>query len=161
MVYRTAVARVIFAGLVALATASGSRADTPPIAIDGLVKQAQRVTADDLRRLPPIERHVTFQTDHGEQNATYTGVLLWSLVERAGVNDPAKWGELRHVLAVTAADGYLLLVSLGEIDPNFGDAPAMLAYEQDGKPLPALRLIFAGDRHGARDVRDVVRIEVR
>jgi DMSO/TMAO reductase YedYZ molybdopterin-dependent catalytic subunit len=138
-----------------------TRADRPPLAIDGLVKQAQHVTADDLRRLPPVERRVTFQTDHGDQTATYKGVLLWTLVARAGINDPAKWSDLRHVVAVTAADGYLLMVSLGEIDPNFGNAPVLLAYEQDGKPLSALRLIFPGDKHGARDVREVVRIEVR
>ncbi len=65
------------------------------------------------------------------------------------------------MLAVTAEDNYLLMVSLGEIDPNFGNAPAMLAYARDGQPLPALRLVFPGDKHGARDVRDVVRIEVR
>ncbi|HEX4194500.1 MAG TPA: molybdopterin-dependent oxidoreductase [Stellaceae bacterium] len=141
--------------------ASVVRADTKPVVIDGLVKQRQQVTGDALRRLPSVERQVTFETDHGPQTAIYTGVLLWRLIQRAHVDDPAKWGELRHVLAVTAGDGYLLMVSLGEIDPNFGNAPAMLAYAQDGQPLPTLRLVFPGDKHGARDVRDVVRIEVR
>lgn len=88
-------------------------------------------------------------------------MLLWTLIERAKVDDPAKWGELRHVLAVTAQDGYLLMVSIGEIDPNFDNAPVMLAYARDGKPLPALRLVFPDDKHGERDVRDVMRIEVR
>lgn len=138
-----------------------ARADSKPITLDGLVQQPQQITADALRQLPPVERRVTFGTDHGPQAATYTGVLLWGLIDRAKVNDTAKWGELRHVLAVTAADGYLVMVSIGEIDPNFGDSPVMLAYAQDGKPLPALRLVFPGDKHGARDVRDVVRIEVR
>jgi hypothetical protein len=53
------------------------------------------------------------------------------------------------------------MVSIGEIDPNFGNAPVMLAYAQDGKPLPTLRLVFPSDKHGARDVRDVLHIEVR
>jgi DMSO/TMAO reductase YedYZ molybdopterin-dependent catalytic subunit len=144
-----------------LTGAPAAWSDTPPVTIDGLVKAAQHVTADDLHPLPAVERRVTFATDHGPQTATYKGVLLWSLVARAGVNDPAKWGELRHVAAITASDGYLVMISLGEIDPNFGNAPAMLAYERDGKPLAALRLVFPGDRHGARDVRGVVRIEIR
>jgi len=116
-----------------------ARADSSPVTIDGLVKNAQKVTGDELRQLPAVERRVTFQTDHGPQTATYTGVQLWTLIERVQVNDSAKWGELRHVLAVTAADGYLLMVSLGEIDPNFGNASAMLAYARDGQPLAALR----------------------
>lgn len=161
MRYRMMVVGVAFAGVLALAPLGAPRADTPPVTIDGLVKQTQHLTADDLRRLPGVERAVTFQTDHGARMATYTGVLLWTLVARAGVDDSAKWGDLRHVLAVTGADGYRLMVSLGELDPNFGNAPAMLVYAQDGKALPALRLIFPGDVHGARDVRDVVRIEVR
>ena len=136
-------------------------AQTPPVAIAGLVKHPLQVTDTDLRALPAVERQVTFQTDHGEQTATYKGVLLWTLIERAGVDDPRKWGELRHVMAVTAADRYLLMVSVGEIDPNFGGALAILAFDENGKPLPALRLIFPGDIHGARDVRAVVRIEVR
>lgn len=151
-------AHTVFAVFLA---AGAARADSKPVVIDGLVKQPQQVTADVLRQLPAVERQVTFLTDHGPQSATYTGVLLWALVDRAQINDPAKWGELRHVLAVTAEDGYLLMVSLGEIDPNFGNAPVLLAYARDGKPLPTLRLIFSGDKHGARDVRDVVRIEVR
>lgn len=141
----------------------GARAagEPPAVAIDGLVKQAQHITADELRRLPATRREVTFQTDHGDQKATYVGVLLWTLVERAGVDDPAKWGELHHVMAVTAKDGYLVMLSLGEIDPNFGNAPIMVAYERDGKPLDMLRLVVPGDRHGARDVRDVLRIEIK
>lgn len=138
-----------------------AQADTPPVAIDGVVKQTEQVTADDLRRLPAVERQVSFETDHGTQTATYTGVLLWTLIAQAGVNDSAKWGELRHVVAVTAKDKYVVMLSIGEIDPNFGNTPAMLAYAANGKPLDALRLVVPGDRHGARDVRDVVRIEVK
>jgi DMSO/TMAO reductase YedYZ molybdopterin-dependent catalytic subunit len=136
-------------------------ADSKPITIDGHVKEAQQVTADELRRLPPVERRVTFDTDRGPQSAIYTGVLLWTLIDLAKVDDAAKWGELRHILAVTADDGYLLMVSIGEIDPNFGNAPVMLAYARDGHPLPALRLVFPSDKHGAGDVREVLHIEVR
>jgi len=150
---------VVFLAL--LLAVAGARADSKSVTVDGLVKQPQQVTADALRRLPPVERRVTFDTDRGPQSATYTGVLLWTLIDRAKVDDAAKWGELRHVLAVTAADGYLLMVSIGEIDPNFGNAPVVLAYARDGQPLPVLRLVFPGDKHGARDVRDVVHIEVR
>jgi hypothetical protein len=140
--------------------ANSALADSKPVTIDGLVKQPRRVTATRCAgfggRAPRDVRDRS-----GRKSATYTGVLLWTLIDRAKIDDAAKWGERRHVIAVTAAEGYLLMVSVGEIDPNFGNAPAMLASRRDDQPLPALRLVFPGDKHGARDVRDVVRIEVR
>jgi hypothetical protein len=30
---------------------------------------------------------VTFETDKGEKSGRYTGVLLWSLIEKAGLTD--------------------------------------------------------------------------
>ena len=45
--------------------------------------------------------------------------------------------------------------------PRNGASCGILAYTRDGKPLPALRLVFPDDKHGARDMRDVARIEVR
>jgi DMSO/TMAO reductase YedYZ molybdopterin-dependent catalytic subunit len=143
-----------------LRAAEGS---APLVVIDGLVKHSLHVSAEDLRGMPTVRREVSFLTDHGEQKATYVGVLLWDVVQRSGIDDTAKWGELRHVMAVTGKDGYLVMLSFGEIDPNFGNAPIMIAYERNGQPLEAggLRLVVPGDRHGARDVRDLVRVEVR
>jgi DMSO/TMAO reductase YedYZ molybdopterin-dependent catalytic subunit len=140
------------------ALAAGASA---PIVIDGAVRHPLRLTASDFRAMPPVKRTVTFQTEHGPSTSTYVGVLLWSLLARAEVNDAAKWGELRHVITVTGSDGYFVMISLGEIDPNFGNAPMMVAYERDGEPLDAPRLIAPGDKHGARDVRDLVHLQIR
>jgi DMSO/TMAO reductase YedYZ molybdopterin-dependent catalytic subunit len=151
---------LLFSGLAGRALAAD---DAATLLLDGLVKQPQNLTAEDLRGMPPMQREIAFQTEHGEHKATYTGALLWDVVQRAAVNDPAKWGELRHVMAITGKDGYVVMFSLGEIDPNFGNAPIMIAYEQNGKPIEGggLRLVVPGDRHGARDIRDVVHIEIR
>jgi DMSO/TMAO reductase YedYZ molybdopterin-dependent catalytic subunit len=136
--------------------------DSPPVVIDGLVKHSLQVGAADLRAMPSVTREVSFQTDHGPQKATYRGVLLWTLIAQAEVNDGAKFGELRHVMAITGKDGYLVMFSLGEIDPNFGQAPIMVAYERDAQPIAGgLRLVVPGDVHGARDIRDLVHIEIR
>ncbi len=80
--------------------ASGVRADSKPVAIDGLVQQPQRVSADTLRRLPSVERQVTFQTDHGTRTATYTGVLLRTVIERAPVS-----GEMGRAPSCARGDG--------------------------------------------------------
>ncbi len=157
--------RALIAFLVLLlAAAAGSvrAADDAAVVLDGKVKTALHLTAGDLRKMAPVKREVAFLTDHGPQKATYTGVLVWTLVARAGLDDPEKkWPELRHVIAVTGKDGYVVLFSLGEMAPEFGNAPIMLAYARDGAPLADLRVLAPGDQHGARDVRDVVRLEVR
>ena len=50
---------------------------------------------------------------------------------------------------MSAKDGYHVVLSGDELDPNFGNAPMLLAWEQDGAPLSAedgpLRLAVPGD----------------
>jgi len=157
------VRRILLALALLAAAAGGVRAadEAASVVLDGKVKTALHLNAADLRKMPAVEREVSFLTDHGPEKAKYKGVLLWALVARAGIDDAAKWPELRHVVAVTGTDGYVVLFSLGEIAPDFGNAPVMLAYDRDGKPLDRMRVLAPGDRHGARDVRDVVRLEIR
>jgi hypothetical protein len=50
--------------------------------------------------------------------------------------------------------------STGEIAPDLGGKPALVAYERDGKPLDDFRIVMPGDKHGARNVRDVAAITV-
>ncbi len=67
-------------------------------------------------------------------------------------------------MIVTAGDGYTLVLSAGELAPELGDAPVLLAHAREGQaiaPARSPRLIVPGDRRGARSVIDVARIEVR
>jgi hypothetical protein len=105
-----------------------------------------------------------FQTSHGMEKSSYSGVLLWRLLaEAGGIDDPTKGAELRHTISITRRDGYVVIISTGEIAPDFGGKPAMIAYERDGVELgeQGLRAVMPGDRHGGRYVRDVVEIEVK
>jgi hypothetical protein len=62
---------------------------------------------------------VTFETDQGEKSGRYTGVLLWSLIEKAGLADvSAKNAALRHTLLITGRDGYAVALAVGEVDPH-------------------------------------------
>ncbi len=70
---------------------------------------------------------------------------------------------------MTATDGFRAVVSLGEIHPNFGNRPAIVAYEtESGDGLGtagALRLIIARnattpETAGARQVSNVAEIQV-
>ena len=145
-------------------SAPGAATPSTGLVLDGKVKHPQRVNADFLRRLPAEHLEVSFQTAHGTEKSSYTGVLLWTLLaEAGGIDDPEKGAELRHTINITGRDGYWVVISTGEIAPDFGAKPAMLAYERDGQELGnnGLRVVMPGDKHGGRYVRDVVEIEVK
>ena len=68
--------------------------------------------------------------------------------------------ELRHAIRITAKDGYVVVTSTGEIAPDFGGKNALVAYERHGKPLEDFRIVMPGDKHGGRNVREVITIAV-
>ena len=152
--------------VVALAlTAAPALAQSPPaLAVGGVVKSPRSFTLAELQALPWTTADATFDTGHGPRHGTWLGVALWTLLDHAGGLDAPAQEAVRHWLTVTGRDGYTVVLSLGEIDPAFGHAAALIAWSEDGKPLdPAqgLRLILPGDRSDGRDVRDVVTIAVK
>jgi hypothetical protein len=66
---------------------------------------------------------------------------------------------------VTGADGYQVALGWGELDPEFGAAPIMLAYLSDGQPMGdkqgMARLVVPGDKRGGRYVSTGKSIELR
>jgi len=133
----------------------------------GLVATPGAVSVADMQTLTRRTVEVTFQSGSGEQHHTYAGVLLWDVVNRATMQltPDRKNDVLRKYVVITARDGYEAMVSLGEIDPNFGNRPYLLAWEQDGQPLTGddgpIRLVTPGDVKGGRYVTGVITIEVR
>lgn len=119
------------------------------------------VTAADLAALPQHRQSATFQTGHGAQQTNYGGALLWDAV-RPSLPPGAPKTHVRYTVLVIGADGYVAAVAEGEIDPAFEGKSILLAHPLDaaGQPTAALRLVVPGDRHGARYVENVVRLEV-
>lgn len=114
-------------------------------------------------QLPALEQRVSFFTGHGTEQATYTGALLWSVLEKAGALSGEPRGRLRRVVAVIGRDGYVVAVALAEIDPEFEGSRSYLYIGRMVSHLPGneLRLVVPGDRRGRRSVRDVMRIGLR
>jgi hypothetical protein len=106
---------------------------------------------------------VSQKTEKGPFAGTFHGVLLWTLVNTAGLeNGPRRHAILRHAILVEAvADQYATIVSLGEIHPELGNGQVILATSQDGRPLAQPRLIVPGDLKAAREVRNVTNVEVQ
>jgi hypothetical protein len=133
------------------------------VSLGGKVRHPQQLSLDALQKLPAEQVKVSYQAGHSLEEASFTGVPLWTLLGEAGeIDDPAKRAELRHVIRITGRDGYLVVISTGEIAPDFGGKPALLAYQRNDE-APAetgFRPVMPGDKHGGRYVRDVVSIEV-
>jgi len=138
-----------------------AEAQSPTLSLEGKVKTPQHWSLDDLKKMPAQHADVTYQTEKGPVTASFTGVLLWSLIEAAGgIDDPAKGAAVRHPIRITATDGYVVVTSTGEISPDFGAKDTLVAYERDGKPLTDFRIVMPGDKHGGRNIHDIVTISV-
>lgn len=128
--------------------------------LDGRVVE---VSAADLAALP---RQTLSLTAHGETHV-YQGPTLASVLERldARLEQRLRGAALKTYVVVRAADGYVVVFSLAEIDPAMSPTVVILADEADGAPLSAeegpLRLIVEGDARPARSVRQVTAIELR
>ena len=136
--------------------------------IAGAVQTPKTYKRADLLREPVTTETVYFSTGAGPVQASYTGVLLWTLLQEVGIkaNANIKNDILRHTVTLTATDGYQVVISAGEIDPAFGGEQAIVAYDQDGKPLTGTtggfaRLVMPGDKAGGRAVQSITRIEVQ
>ncbi|MGT2491691.1 molybdopterin-dependent oxidoreductase [Cupriavidus basilensis] len=86
-------------------------------------------------------------------NTTYTGVSLWDLINAAdiSVNRAVKNDILRGYVVATGSDGYHVVISLGEISPEFGNQPDLIAYRANGAPLTSngfARLVVPNDIKG-------------
>jgi DMSO/TMAO reductase YedYZ molybdopterin-dependent catalytic subunit len=155
--------RQLLSALAAAWLSCGMTAAWAQVAVTGAVAKPLTLTAADLAAEPQVTLHVTFNTSHGAETADYTGVPLWSVLQKAGlVDNPAKGGHLRNGILVTGADGYGALLSVGELDPDFANDGTILAVRKDGQPLQeGVRLVVPGDKKGGRSVRHVVGVEVK
>jgi DMSO/TMAO reductase YedYZ molybdopterin-dependent catalytic subunit len=164
------VAAVPRLAVVGAALQDASPAASPPAAegveFSGWIQQPGLLTVADLQQMPAETVDVEYQSGEGTEQHSFTGTRLYGVLEQLQLQaDPdARNPWLRVYVVVTAKDGYQVVLSGGELDPNFGNAPILLAWEQDGAPLtgddaPA-RLVVPGDTRGGRYVFGVIRIEV-
>jgi DMSO/TMAO reductase YedYZ molybdopterin-dependent catalytic subunit len=154
--------RRIGIALLILCVSAGS-AVAAGLSLGGEIERPAQLGVTDLQALPAVTVTVSFLTSHGPESGTYTGALLWTILNNATLGGDEK-SKLRHTILVSGSDGYTVALAVGELDPNFEGEQAIIAYARDGKPLgpdDGLRLIVPGDKHGGRDVKDVVHIEVK
>ena len=154
------------------------------IKIDGDVNVPGALTVSQIAALPGQQTlNITYLNHLGvAQTYSETGPTLWTVLSIAAggikvppptrdeyVGEPAAQTTL--YIVVVGTDGYETLISEGEIDPGFGNAPILLAYAEDGVPLSKVpysatefkgpaQLVVPTDTHGGRYANQICRIKV-
>jgi DMSO/TMAO reductase YedYZ molybdopterin-dependent catalytic subunit len=141
-------------------------AQAPPsavLAVQGDIASPLSLTADDLAKMP--RETATVPAADGSK-IVYEGVTLLAVLQKAGApfGKQLRGKVLSTYVLAKAADGYQVIFTLGELDPDFGNETILLADKRDGKPLGdkqgPFRLVCPNDHEGARSVRMLQTLEV-
>jgi DMSO/TMAO reductase YedYZ molybdopterin-dependent catalytic subunit len=133
------------------------------VSVSGEVLTPLELKKEDLVVFKPLSHKVK---DRDGKEHEFKGVALIEVLEKAGVTTGAKLrGEnLAKLVLIQAADGYEVVYSLPEIDPEFTSNVVLLVTEKDGAPLPAgegpFRIIAPQDKKQARWIREVRSIKI-
>src|SRR5215831_12297488 len=107
---------------------------------------------------------VTFMAGGGTTTLTnVVGAEPWTLLSLAGIADSE---VLRSYLVAMGSDGYQVLFSLGELDPDLGGRLTLVAYDVNGAPLGSTgfaRIVIGGtpgDLRGGRFVSNISSLQV-
>src|SRR5271154_89115 len=142
--------------LVLLAPLYGQDVDAK-LTIAGDVATPLSLAKSDLAKLPRTS--VSVKGEGTDEETKYEGVLLYDILKQAGAPlDKQLMGKaLATYLLAEARDGYQVVYSLAELDPNFGANRIIVADTVNGKPLfpyqGPFRLVVPSDKKGARSVR--------
>lgn len=138
------------------------------------VAQCQQLTVQILDAKPVVLArtdlealsHVKVTTTASGASATFEGVALEAVLEKAGVEfgQTLKGKRLASCLLVEAADGYRVVIALPELDPAFTDKQFVLAFLKDGKVLDEkegpYRIVIPEEKRMARWVRQVTTLKI-
>jgi hypothetical protein len=157
-------ATAVVAGIAGLAgtPAYASTGHGYALSVSGEVTSPSAYTIAQLAALP----QTTVTVSVGGRQFTDTGVLLETLVADAGPAYPASLAntknELLRVTATVYGAGHRAVTfAVGELDPGFGDHPALLALTQNGRPIArGPELVVPGDRAPIRFVPEAWRVTV-
>ena len=117
----------------------------------------------DLAAMPRTT--ITVKQPDG-RGVTHEGVLVAELLKRVGVplGKALRGDAMATYVVASATDGYRVIFSLAELDPEFTGSEVMVVDRTNGQPLLAdqgpIRIVAPKDLAGARSIRMLERIEV-
>jgi len=145
-----------------LATQAFGQAE-PSITVGGEVTKQLTITIAGMKDFPAKE--ITAKDKEGKEHV-YKGTLLSLVLTSAGVTlgKELRGGNLAKYVIIKAADGYVVVYSLAELDPELTSNDVLLATLVDGHPLPKgegpFRLVAPHDKKPARWIREITSIKV-
>lgn len=138
--------------------------------LGGKVKNPKTFNLDTLRTQPTQTTLWAFYrsgaSPTGFETGEWTGVLLYDLLQQAQItlNSEIKNDLNRKIILVTGSDCHQQAFSMGELVPAIGGQHQIIvAYAKDSVLLPTegfARIINPGDKSGARNVSNIIRIQV-
>jgi DMSO/TMAO reductase YedYZ molybdopterin-dependent catalytic subunit len=146
----------LFAAFTLFAALVFAQTPAATLMVQGDVATPLSLTAEDLAKMP--RETATVPAADGSK-IVYEGVPLRVVLEKAGVpfGKKLRGKVLSTYVLAKAMDGYQVLFTLGELDPDFGNESILVADRRDGKPLGEkqgpFRLVCPNDHEGARSVR--------
>jgi DMSO/TMAO reductase YedYZ molybdopterin-dependent catalytic subunit len=154
--------RRMWLGLLTAWVTISAQEPAPTVRVGGAVKQPLALSAEGLAKMP----RASVTTVSNGMQTVYEGVWVHEVLKRAGVpqGEALRGKALASYVLAEAQDGYQVVFSLGELDPAFMDNQVLVGDTANGKPLfgaqGRFRLVVPKDKHGARSVRMLTRLEV-
>jgi len=145
-------------------TKAQTTAQQPSVKIKGEVVTPLELKLSDLKQ---FEQTKVSRKDRDGKDHTYTGVLLSTILQKAGVTlgRELKGENLTKYIIIEASDGYQVIFALAELDKDFTDRQIILASEIDSQPLPTgdggFRIIVQDEKKPARCIKMVTSITVK
>ncbi|MEO7991878.1 MAG: molybdopterin-dependent oxidoreductase [Chryseolinea sp.] len=152
-----------FLGMLMSANAFAQTASKPFVTVEGEVLKPLKLTLEHLLKLKQTE--VKAKDRDGKEHI-FKGVRLFDLLDSAGVTlgKELRGENLTKYVLIKAVDGYEVIFSLPEIDPEFTGQTILIAYQMDGNPLPKgegpFRIVAPNDKKPARWIRELTTIKV-
>ena len=133
---------------------SGRAQQAATVKVVGEVTTPLTLTASDLAAMP---RTADSAKDKQGVMHHYSGVAIADILNKAGVTTAKqlRGKNMAKYLLVSCADGYQVVFSLAELDSTITDRVAILADQEEGKPLATgvgpFKLIVPGEKRPARN----------
>jgi DMSO/TMAO reductase YedYZ molybdopterin-dependent catalytic subunit len=151
------------AGALPQTPAAAVSTSTATIRISGDIAAPLELTTADLAKMP---RHTATMRNENGSTATYEGVLLRDVLEKAEapVGQKLRGKALASYVLAKASDGYEVVFALAEMDPAFANETILIADKRDGKAMSEsqgpFKLICPNDKASGRDVRMLQSLEI-
>jgi hypothetical protein len=136
-----------------------------PARLLGAVRTPALLSMSTLRSMPQRETTVSFECrTSGPRRHHFSGPLLIDVLQAAQplFETGERKARLRFLVAIQGRDGHRTVLAWGDIDPEFGNIPVLLAVSMDCRRLDAEgpHLVMPGDICGGRHISRVTDIKV-